>query len=120
MSLIQRHAAIFFCYYFLDIEFLSLNFQIPCIFPVWNYFSPFSLFSLWSGNPVHTLSYNSSYTYLSEALHKTRGTIYKNLPYFLSLLPWNWLVCFFCKYNAAETGHVIKYYAEELKHQFDE
>ena len=27
------------------------NFQIPCVFPVWNYFSPFSLFSLWSGNP---------------------------------------------------------------------
>ena len=28
------------------------NFQILCVFPVWNYFSQFSLFSLCSGNPV--------------------------------------------------------------------
>ena len=30
-------------------------FLIPCVFPVRNYFSPFSLFSLWSENPLLAL-----------------------------------------------------------------
>ena len=33
------------------------NFQIPCVFPVWNYFSQFSLFSLCSGNTENTLAW---------------------------------------------------------------
>ena len=60
---------------FSAIEFLSLNFSIscvfpvffqkiliPCVFPIWNYFSLFSLFplfSLWSGNPVLVNKYFS-------------------------------------------------------------
>ena len=58
-SLHRCHITIFSAITFFAIEFLSLNFQIPCVFPKsFNslygiQFSPFSPLSLWSGNPVH-------------------------------------------------------------------
>ena len=43
---VQNHSEVF------KFPVFFQNFQIPCVFPVWNYFSQFSQFSLCSGNPA--------------------------------------------------------------------
>ena len=68
----------FFYLYFLNFKMVSINFQIPCVFPVfcqtfhipcvfsvWKNFSLVSLYSLWSGNPDLGLNkVNVIYTFI--------------------------------------------------------
>ena len=91
----QCHATIVSTYTFLILTFylkifkfpmFSLCFaQIPWVFPVWKNFSPFSLFSLWSGNPA-TQPHISLFLSKSWPNHRSRKVCtfqFHHVPYYL-------------------------------------